>query len=193
MADSRLRLMRLLVIDSSSDTGDQRSPGILPPDALQPFRRRCRLLGQFGDVANRILIDIGIDRLHWLAIATIENRLERLSSLPGSHLAGGTGSRPREPQAPWSGTSPAFSAGSLGRPPGLPLTPFWKLFLPLYIFLFFRPCSETLLYWSNITSRHLKKKKKKKKKSKKAILRFPRPPPPLSEGSGMEGALCSTV
>ena len=50
--------MRLLVIDSSSDTGDQRSPGVLPPDAFQPFLRRCRLLGQFDDVANRIIIDI---------------------------------------------------------------------------------------------------------------------------------------
>ena len=32
--------MRLLVIDGSSDAGDQRSPGILPPDAFQPFLRR---------------------------------------------------------------------------------------------------------------------------------------------------------
>ena len=30
--------MRLLVIDSSN-TGDQRSPGILSPDAFQPERR----------------------------------------------------------------------------------------------------------------------------------------------------------
>ena len=32
--------MRLLVIDGSSDAGDQRSPGILAPDAFQPFLRR---------------------------------------------------------------------------------------------------------------------------------------------------------
>ena len=64
--------MRWLVIDSSN-TGDQRSPGILAPDALQPFLRRCRLLGQFDDVANRIIIDIGIDRLRRPAIAAVEN------------------------------------------------------------------------------------------------------------------------
>ena len=66
--------MRLLVIDGSN-TGDQRSPGVLPPDVLQPFLRRCRLLGQFDDVANRIIIDIGINRLGRPAIAAVENGL----------------------------------------------------------------------------------------------------------------------
>ena len=70
-----LRLMRWLVNDSSSDAGDQRSPGVLAPDAFQPFLRRCRLLRQFDDVANRIIIDIGIDRLRRLAIAAVENGL----------------------------------------------------------------------------------------------------------------------
>src|SRR6476660_8908594 len=67
--------MRLLVIDGSSDAGGQRSPGIIPPDACQPFLRRCRLLGQFDDVANRIIVDIGIDRLRRPAIAAVENGL----------------------------------------------------------------------------------------------------------------------
>ncbi len=64
--------MRLLII-GNSNTGDQRSPGVLPPNAFQPFRRRCRLLGHFDDVANRIIIDIGIDGLRRLAIAAVEN------------------------------------------------------------------------------------------------------------------------
>ena len=52
--------MRLLVIDSSCNTRHQRTPGVLPPDVLQPFLRRCRLLGHFDDIANRraILPDI---------------------------------------------------------------------------------------------------------------------------------------
>ena len=42
---AQIRLMLLLVI-GSSNAGHQRSPGILPPDVLQPFLRRCGLLGQ---------------------------------------------------------------------------------------------------------------------------------------------------
>ncbi len=57
---ARIRLMRWLVIDSSCSTRHQRSPGILLPDALQPFLRRCSLLGHLGVIANRIIIDIGI-------------------------------------------------------------------------------------------------------------------------------------
>ena len=60
MANSAVCLMRLLVIDSS-DAGNQRSPGILAPDVLQPFLRRCTLLGHLGDIANPVLTDIGID------------------------------------------------------------------------------------------------------------------------------------
>jgi hypothetical protein len=52
--------MRWLVIDSSCNTRHQRSPGILQPDAFQPFLRRRSHLGQFGVKAHpAVLTDIG--------------------------------------------------------------------------------------------------------------------------------------
>ena len=69
----RLRQMGLLVIDTSNDAGDQRSRHLFLPDALQPFLGRCSRTGDFGVVADRIFMDVGIDRLRRLAIASIEN------------------------------------------------------------------------------------------------------------------------
>ncbi len=77
--------MRWLVI-GNSNTGDQRSP-VLPPDAFQPFLRRCRLLGQFDDVANRIIGYVGVDGLNRLAIAAVET----LSTPPLGSAARGPG------------------------------------------------------------------------------------------------------
>ena len=104
--------MRWLVIDSSCNTGHQRTPGVLAPDALQPFLRRCRLLGQFDDVANRIIIDIGIDGLHRPAIAAVENGLSSHHGDAWRHLTADTGSALREPLGPWPGTSPACRPGA---------------------------------------------------------------------------------
>ena len=50
---------------------------LILPDALQPFLGRCARAGDFGDVADCIFMDVGIDGLRSLSVAAIENGCRR--------------------------------------------------------------------------------------------------------------------
>jgi len=74
--------MRLLLIDRSGSAGDQRALSVFPSDVLQPFLCRCSRQRDFGVVAHRFFVDVGIDGLRWLSIATIENGCRRRNRDP---------------------------------------------------------------------------------------------------------------